>query len=92
MEFSKDNLGKNPLITTTSFHSQFMLSLKSYIDNNNFIRINNVETKDDRLLNNVNNYKYVDYTQNPPWTGPSGEWEFETSRDDGKTFKIEKQL
>lgn len=56
VEFTAKNLLQNPLKTTLSFHSQFMVNTEEYRDNNNFMRINKVSTNDHRLLPIVNNY------------------------------------
>ena len=76
------------------FHAQFTLDLKHYRDNNNFLRINEVETNDNRLniLAQPKEYEFIDYKINPTWMGSSEYWTMNVTRDNGKTFKVEKQL
>ena len=40
---------QNPIKPNDEFHSQYVLSFDKYRDNNNFLRINKVETKDSRV-------------------------------------------
>ena len=73
VEFVNDNLEMNPLITQNIFHSQFVLNLDRYRDNNNFLRINEVETNDARLniFKEASMFQFVDYVLNPIWESSS---------------------
>jgi hypothetical protein len=81
-------------VTTKSiFHSQFMLNLDQYRDNNNFMRINTVEVQKNRWLGTflaARVYKFLDYTINPVWIGFSNDWTQFVSRN-GIDFKPENQ-
>ena len=46
---SSRNLGKYPLSAQNTFHSQFQLQEGKYRDNNNYLKHNQVITKDDRF-------------------------------------------
>lgn len=66
-----------------------MLDFNNYRDNNNFVRINDVEVKDNRwqfMELSPDEYRYVDLIINQPWVGPSANWTREISLDNGKTF------
>lgn len=58
-----------PIRSGESFHSQFQLSLNSYLDNNNFLRINRITTKDARfnILQDPNVYFFLDLKKEPSW-------------------------
>lgn len=46
------------------------MSPDKYIDNNNFIQINNFRVNDDRFsLSESKEFRFYDYTINPPWVG-----------------------
>lgn len=90
VEFKDDNLMKNPMSSKSNFHSQFMLDLDKYRDNNNFIRINDVTTNDNRYsFNSLGEmqYRHIDLIINQPWEGPSEVWTINATRDHGKTYK-----
>ena len=55
-------LFNRPIIARDRYHSQFKLNLNDYIDNNNFLRINFVETKDSRwaLIQEAAKFKFID--------------------------------
>lgn len=89
VEFKKDNLMQNPMSTKSYFHSQFMLDLAKYRDNNNFIRINDVITNDNRYSFNLEEnfqYRYIDLLINQAWEGPSDTWSVNASWDHGQTY------
>lgn len=53
-----------------NFHSQFQVSDDSYIDNNNFIRKNNIIDDTDRLALNGHSHQeftFYDYLARPKW-------------------------
>ena len=85
---------QNPIKTVRILQSQFMLKFTEYRDQNLYIRINDVETNDNRqsLFEISDKYRYIDFTAGPGWIGPSEIWVRNVSRDDGKTFKPENQL
>lgn len=69
-------LGKEdlyPLTTLNVFHSQFQLKFTEYRDVNNFLRVNNVVTHDDRIMVWRSNklYQFIDFVQTNPWTSNS---------------------
>ena len=95
VEFVDDNLNQNPLITQNLFHSQFVLNLDRYRDNNNFLRVNNVETNDHRwnFVARENEYEFVDYVMNPIWESSSEYWNINMTRGDpydNATYNIER--
>jgi hypothetical protein len=47
IQFANTDKVASPVKTRDAFHSQFQLSLSKYIDNNNFLRINEVERFDE---------------------------------------------
>lgn len=59
--FSSD---ENTATAHMNFHSQFQMSTDRYVDNNNFIRINNVTDLNDRWdpLAKTIKFDYLDYT------------------------------
>ena len=61
----------NPVRTIDQFHSQFQLQKNKYRDNNNFLRYNQVKTRDNRFnfLGAPNIYKFVDYIRGEHWIG-----------------------
>lgn len=65
IDFQNDaNLGKRPVSNDIIYYQQFQLDLEKYKDNNNFVRLNQVETYDDRyaLLDISNSYTFIDVT------------------------------
>ena len=90
VNFVDENYNKYPLVTQNSFHSQFVLNLDQYRDNNNFVRINEVETNDNRLniFANPKDYSFMDFTVNPTWIGFSEAWPVDNvTRDGGVSWK-----
>ena len=73
------------------YHSQFQLSTKDYLDNNNFIRINHVKVQDQRykIWEGHKKLYFIDYLQKPLWKGKSFFYEENGSWDGGKNFKNE---
>ena len=59
----------NPVKIIEEFHSQFQLRADKYLDNNNYIKINQVETQDSRILNifSENSYEFIDMIAKPAW-------------------------
>ncbi len=55
------------------FHSQFMLKLNEYRDNNNFIDHNHVNSKENRAwpLESFKEFKFLEINASPPWIGPT---------------------
>ena len=51
------------------FHSQFKINTKSYVDNNNFMRLNVVRIQDQRyqFLKRYHYVEFFDITQSPQW-------------------------
>ena len=47
---NSENYKKRPTVTNDIFHSQFKIKLGTYRDNNNFLKINNVQTNDERYM------------------------------------------
>lgn len=79
-----------PLKAQDNFHSQFHINLDSYLDNNNFFRINKVRDK----FNRWNPFQYLEFTyidiqSNPRWNGLQAMVDYNISRDNGKTFQLE---
>ena len=91
---SNENLSEGkykPYKAQDNFHSQFQVNLNSYIDNNNFFRINEVKDKYNRWNPfQMLEYRYIDIISNPRWTGLQAIVEFNISRDNGKTYAVEK--
>jgi len=52
---------KSPIVSDIDFFQQFSLGYDSYRDNNNFVRMNLVETRDRRYLNNFHQNEYTYY-------------------------------
>ena len=48
----------NPLKVQEQYHSQFMLSTKSYRDNNNFMRINTGVNYNERFWAKLGSFRY----------------------------------
>ena len=70
VEFANtDNFHKKPTTTMDLIHSQFQLDLNEYRDNNNFIKINNIETKDQRynIFTDPKYFKFFTMEKGPYW-------------------------
>ena len=62
----------NPINVNEEFHSQFKLDPTQYRDNNNYMRLNKVETKDDRVWfwNPAKEHSFMDIgKEGPVWIG-----------------------
>ena len=95
VQFTDENLMQNPIGTQSKFHSQFMLDPDIYRDQNTFVQINTVEVNDNRfsLLDLSDDYHFIDSSSsNHMWSGRAAYWNINSTRDDGKTFKMERQL
>ena len=68
-----------------------MLDLNQYHDQNNYIRINDVEASDDRWhpIQIPRHFKFLDHTLYPMWTGKAAEWKINVTRNDGESFYME---
>ena len=79
---------KSPIVSDIDFFQQFSLGYDSYRDNNNFVRMNLVETRDRRYLNNFhqNEYTYYDVIQKTPWYGQPTSMPYDLSYDGGSSF------
>ena len=65
----------NPVSYTNEFHSQFELGARTYRDNNNFLRHNLVETRDNRynFLETETMYDFMDIIKGQHWTKTKSE-------------------
>lgn len=84
-------MGKNPLVTERSFHSQFALDTKLYRDNNNYLQVHNVKTYDDRIfVASFKEYRFFEVDSYPAWVSTVMKVEYNVSFDDGKSFQKDK--
>ena len=91
IEFGSDNLGEIPTHVGDTFHSQFQLKTGYYRDNNNFLKINNVETKDERYhtYKDPLKYKYLNLDINPVWVSDVVSQRLESQTRDGTNYRNE---
>jgi len=66
-----------------------MLSTKTYRDNNNFVNLNSVTTRDERLnfLAGPRNFTFVDISTAPPWVSNHMNHKILNTTTDGITYK-----
>ena len=71
VDFNKEvTQGMQPTIVYIQFFQQFMIEIDRYIDNNNFLRKNVIETKNNIVSSLLDNYEfsYYDVIQKPTWS------------------------
>ena len=68
---SADNIGRKPTYVEDTFHSQFQLNLNTYIDSNNYIQHNSIDTKENRLAPyfDGDQYQFLTIRKAHSWTG-----------------------
>ena len=74
------------------YHSQFAIEFDKYRDNNNFLRYNNVEYKDNRynFLENEKESQFIDMILGPTWISNALYYDRRITRD-GVNFFYEEQ-
>ena len=81
------------IVTKTQmlFHSQFVLSIDRYRDNNNFIRHNNLQYTNDRWSLAPYSYhaEYLDFEEYPVFESGNMVYSRNTTRDGGLTWSNE---
>ena len=86
-------MGQKPYLTVNKFHSQFQLTVDTYRDNNNFIKINKATTTESRnpLNSKPKDYYFVNSIINPVWISSTMKPPQNISDDGGKTFKVDSE-
>lgn len=82
-----------PLKTRVNYHSQFQLSQTSYIDNNNYLRMNTGVMQESRFHPfSETDYKFIDLTVGPTWTSKFNfKHERLYSEDHGATWNMQQK-
>jgi hypothetical protein len=85
---SVDGAFPYPVSYIDYFMQQYQLNVDKYRDNNNFVRLNEVSAKDDRLnfLESAKNYSFLDIYSLPVWESMSIKYQANVSTD-GISFK-----
>ena len=75
-------------------HKQFQLNVDKYIDNNNFLRLNQVQTKDERwlIMKKPKQFTFFDVLPGTSWESSEPLQQDELVSTDGKTYKKVKQF